>query len=735
MLRGVPRGWTKLVPHNGKHFASASLFLLLISGLAGAVAAQGVDVSIESLHISWVESTTILDRPTLELDQALVGDTIRLSASVKNLGTSPAGQFYVDFFFTETISGEHGKIGSQAVIGLDAGEERRPVVTFDSSAFAPGIYVFSAEADPPQSLGETQRCNNFAPLGDCAGTLQQSDSRYQLSLLQKGSHISELSLRGDYAICQMGSLTTNLIFDAHNVGTEAFSFTGDDIDVWGYYRLSLEPPANAFSSLFSSGGVPAQLGKLVSLSNPGDEGFIRVTLDYTIFDALFRPTSAASQSGDVLGKANPVQIRISVDPLSGGTPRDYYLPGQFALAQFYSEVDLWTFPGRSHCLCDDYADIVSVPVDPVVAGGLVFHVVTTASGDRLHVLKIRTAEERPDPWSVPSGTALSSPAVFYDEATQSYRVYMAAGDGKIYALNGIVKETGSFLVQGWVSPSGLVSGPSFLSTSADGGLLIAGSEAGAYVLNALDGTILRSDATRAVTTSPVFSNTTGTMWFASDETVYGLRSNGTECTNDTILDQITSNLGINQDETAVFFGTDSGDFFAIDATASGSTCEIVSQETALLKRTIVGLDIVSDRADAVLYVTSSIGEIVRVEYSDSRGFDDIQNGIDEFEPREISAAPAILPSSNGKDATIIFLTGQTRDGRTDRPVLQGWETDLNDYETVSVWGASIPFLFRPKENGVVPDTLLTPIVDAETSTLLVASSNGYLYAFDLSQFK
>lgn len=728
MLRGVPRGWTRRVPRNGKRVARASLFLLLLLGASGLVAAQDVNVSIESLHISWVENADSLNRPALDLDQALVGDTIRVSASVKNLGTTTVGQFYVDFFFTETISGEHGKIGSQAVIGLSPGEERRPVVTFDSSSFAPGMYVFSAEADPLQTLGETERCDNFAPLGDCAGSLEQSEDRYQLILLQQGSHISELGLRADFAICQMGSLTTGWVVEAHNVGTDAFSFTGADLEVFGYYRESLDPPANAFAALLSTGGVPQQLAKLVSLSSPGDEGFVSITLDYSIFDSLFRQSSE-------LGKAHPAQLRVSVNPTNGGTPQDLYLPSQYALAQFYSEVDLWTFPARSHCKCDDYTDISAISVDPVIAGGLVFHVVTTSDGDRLHVLKVRTGEEKLDPWSAPSGASLSTPAVTYDEATDTYRVYVAASDGKIYALDGSDKETSSFLVQDWTSPSGLVSGVAFVSISSDGSLIVVGSEAGTYVMASADGEIVRSDTTHAVTTRPVFSNTTATVWFASDETVYGLRADGTLCVNDNILDQITSNLGINHDETALYFGTDSGDFFALDISSSDGSCSIVSQETALLKRTIVGLDVVSDSADAVLYVTSSIGEIVRVEYSEGRGFDDIQNGIDEFEPREIAAAPAILPTSNGRDAKVVFLTGQTRDGRTDRPVLQGWDKDLEEYETVSAWGSSIPFVFKPREEDVIPDELLTTIVDAATFTLLVASSDGYLYAFDLSQFE
>lgn len=728
MLRGVPRGWTKLVLQNGKRFACASLFLFLLAGVSGLVAAQDVDVSIESLHISWVEDDTALDRPTLDLDQALVGDTIRVSASVKNLGTTTAGQFYVDFFFTETISGEHGKIGSQAVIGLDPGEERRPVVTFDSSSFAPGLYVFSAEADPPQTLGETERCNNFAPLGYCAGTLEQSDNRYQLSLLQQGSHISELGLSADFAICQMGSLTTGWIVEAHNVGTAAFSFTGSDLEVFGYYRESLTPPANAFEALLSSGGIPQQLSKLVSLSSPGDEGFISITLDYTIFDSLFRQSSA-------LGKAHPAQLRVSMNPINGGTPQNLYLPSQFVLAQFYSEVDLWTFPERSQCLCEDYTDITTVPVDPAVTGGLVFHVVTTSVGDRLHVLKIRTGDEKLDPWSAPSGVSLSTPAVFYDATTQAYRVYVGAGDGKVYALDGSDKDDGSFLIQSWVtSEADLVSGSAHLVLTSDGSSLLVGSDSGVFILDAATGEVLRSHTQFAVSSTPAYDATTQRLWIASDEFVYGIQPNGSFCVYDA-FDRITTDLQFNSSLTALFFGTDTGLLYAVDPQSTGDTCDIKDEFTQAGLRSIVGMALVSNDDDAVLYVTDDAGLIVRVEYDEGRGFDDYTESERAYEPNSIALAPAILPNSDGDDALAVFVSGQTREGRTSRPILQGMEKNLEEYETVSVWGTSIDFLFKPEEQSEIPDVLLTPIIDAATFTLLVASSDGYLYAFDLGQFE
>jgi CARDB protein/putative pyrroloquinoline-quinone binding quinoprotein len=726
MLRGVPRGWTKLVPHNWKRVACVSFFLLLLAGASGLVAAQDVDVSIESLHISWVENTSIQDRPSLDLDQALVGDTIRLSASVKNLGTATAGQFYVDFFFTETISGEHGKIGSQAVIGLDPGEERRPVVTFDTSAYAPGLYVFSAEADPPKLLGETERCNNFAPLGDCAGTLEQSENRYELSLLQQGSHISELGLRADFEICQMGSLTTSWVVDAHNVGTDAF--TGSDLEVLGYYRESLDPPANAFDDLVADGGTAQQLSKLVSLSKPGAEGFIRITLDYSIFDSLFRQNST-------LGKSHAAQLRVSVNPINGGTPQNLYLPSQFTLAQFYSEVDLWTFPARTQCQCDDYTDITAVTVDPAVVGGLVFHVVSTSVGDRLHVLKIRTGEEKLDPWSAPSGATLSTPAVFYDAATQSYRVYVGASDGKVYALDGLDKEDGSFLVQSWVTAeANLVSGSAHVVLAGDGTLLLIGSDSGAFVLDTTTGEVLRSHTQFAVSSAPAYDAATEIVWIASDEVVYGLQPSGAFCTYDT-FDGITTDLRFNAASTALFFGTDTGLLYAIDPQSTGEICEIKVDFTEAGLRSIVGMDLVSNDEDAVLYVMDDAGLMVRVEYDEGRGFRDFTESERAVEPNSIALAPAILPNEDGDDALAVFVSGRARDGRTSRPILQGMEKNLSDYETVTTWGTSIDFLFRPEEQGQIPDVLLTPIVDAATFTLLVASSDGYLYAFDLSQFE
>jgi len=144
---------------------------------------------------------------------------------------------------------------------------------------------------------------------------------------------------------------------------------------------------------------------------------------------------------------------------------------------------------------------------------------------------------------------------------------------------------------------------------------------------------------------------------------------------------------------------------------------------------------VSNDEDAVIYLTDDAGLMVRAEYDEGRGFRDYTESARAFEPNSIALAPAILPNDDGDDALAVFVSGQARDGRTSRPILQGMEKNLEEYETVTAWGTSIDFVFQPEEQDQIPDVLLAPIVDVETFTLLIASSDGYLYAFDLSQFE
>jgi outer membrane protein assembly factor BamB len=717
--------------------AALILGLLSVAGLGQSTGS--VDISVESLYVSWIEQSGSFER-TLGLDQALVGDTIRVSAKVKNLGTTAAGEFNVEFFFTETISGEHGKIGTQTVAGLAPGEESRPVVTVDSSDWTPGIYSFYAVADPLDELGDADRCNNGSPRLACDGTAAERTDRYTLTLLREGRHISELTLQEPFSTCRMAKLQTSITVLLDNVGTETLS--ASDLEVWGYYRLALEPPADEFVPLTTDAdGNPTQLNKIVSLGDPGDPGFILITLNYDVFNRLLAPTASEIASGDVLGKADPVQLRITVKPTGsseGVTQQDVYLPDAFALSQFYSTVDLWTYPQRSGCCSTSCGEAPTSVLKPSISGGLVFFAVSDSGGERLHVLKVRTGEEKAV-WTLPSGEFAAAPLVSYDSATQVYRVYVASSDGTLYALDGYDKDEGGFFTQVWQSSSGIASpqaaegATTFLRFSSDEAEIVVGSTHGAYTLDPSNGqTLVSATSHGAATTRPAYDDENSVLWYAADEIVYGVHANGTECSFD-VADRISTQVELTATSKAVLFGTETGYLYALDAEAAVGNCNTKAEEQPL--RTIVGMDLVKDKDDAVIYLTSDIGQIARVEYDEGRGFRNIETSERKYEPTEILTAPAILPNRTADDASILFVTGTIREGRITRPILQGWAKNLSKYESVDVWGTSTSFLFKPKEAGIIPESLLAPVVDPETYTLLVVSSDGYLYAFDLSQFE
>jgi len=708
----------------------ASLAVVLV---IGGLAAAGADISVESLQVGLVAGPSQIDRTALGLDKGIVGDTARVSALVKNDTTVAVGEFEVDFFFTETISGEHGLLGTQVVSSLDPGEEKRPVILFNTAALLPGIYAFSAEVDPRNALGDTDPCDNAAPRRACATTEAEAYDKYTLTLLREGRHISQLTVRDPSPVCRMGRLQTSLTVIVYNVGTETLS--GSELAVYGYYRLGLTAPANEFKPpVTDAAGNPVQLSKIVSLGDPGKSGFIIITLNYDAFSREFAPSSVAADAGDVLGRADATQIRITVQPADGsGTPQDIFLPAQFDLSQFYSTVDLWTFPARSSCCSEGCTTTTSVQVEPAVAGGLVFHVAKDASGDTLHVLKVRTGEEK-GTWIAPSGRTLSGPVATYNATAAAYRVFVGASDGRIYALEGTEKEEGSFLVDLWQSAaSDIVKGDTHLVLSADGTKIIVGSENGAFVLDAASGQTLRKVSQHgAVTSAPAYVDATGDLWIAVDQTVYRVPASGGECSYD-VKDRVTTDLMKNAGETALFFGTQSGLLYALDLGSKASTCTKLADTAPL--RSVVGMSVVSKDDDAAIYVADDIGETARVEYDHGRGFRNTKVSPRGLQLLSVATAPAVLPNAGGDDALVVFVVGEKRDGRTIRPVLQACDRDLEKLETVTVWGTAVSFLFKPEEGGTAPTSLLRPIADLETFTLLVASSDGHLYAFDLSQFE
>jgi len=729
MLEALAQGKASWHVRRAVFFVGVVVVLVL-----GGTAAAGADISVESLQIGLVEGSTQIDRSNLGLDQGIIGDTVRVSALVRNDGTAAVGEFDVDIFFTETISGEHGRLGTQVVSGLEPGEAKRPVITFDTTAFSPGIYAFSAEADPRDSLGDTDPCDNVAPRGVCAGAAMEDPSKYSITLVREGKHISALTVSGAYPVCRMGKLDPFLTVKVWNVGTETLS--DSDLTVYGYYRQGFSPPANVFEDLVTdASGNAIQLSKIVSLGRPGTEGSIRITLTYDAFTRLFAPSSVARDAGEVLGRANPVQIRITVQPADGsGTAQDLFLPAQFELSQFYSTTDLWTFPQRSACCSGECTTVTSASVAPAVAGGFAFHVARSAGEDKLYVLQVGTGAEKAT-WSPPAGKTVTSSVAAYDETSAAYHVYLGASDGRIYALEGANTEDGFSLFDRWQSSSAsadvVVKGDTHVAISTDKTKLIVGSEAGAFVLDAATGQIQRRITSHVpVTSAPAYSDATGDFWIANDQKVYHVPASGSECFYD-VKERVTTDLVTNARGTALFFGTETGSVYALNPT----TCQSLDNDRPL--RSVAGIAVVSRDDDAVVFLTSEIGEVAREEYNHGTGRGFRSNppiAARALQPDSISGSPALLSNGNVDDALVVFTIGQKREGRTTRPILMAWDRELQKYETVTVWGTSVSFLFKPEEGGSAPEALLPPIVDLEDFKLLVASSDGYLYAFDLNSY-
>ena len=220
-----------------------------------------------------------------------------------------------------------------------------------------------------------------------------------------------------------------------------------------------------------------------------------------------------------------------------------------------------------------------------------------------------------------------------------------------------------------------------------------------------------------MTSAPVYIDATGDLWMAANEVVYRVPATGSECSYD-VGERITTDLVKNATGTAVFFGTESGSVFAV----GGSILhEPRRGTTAALGRRNRRRKRQRRRGDL----------LVRRHWRDGAGRVRPRAGIPQRDDSpcerragDVADAPAILVNSEGDDALVVFVAGQKREGRDTRPILQGWDTDLSKYETVSVWSTSVSFLFKPEEDGVAA-ALLRPVVDPETFTLLVASSDGY----------
>ena len=135
---------------------------------------------------------------------------------------------------------------------------------------------------------------------------------------------------------------------------------------------------------------------------------------------------------------------------------------------------------------------------------------------------------------------LTAPVVAYDDTgtVDVYRIYIGMGDGRIQALQYTLGE--STLASLWQSETGRVTQrdsddlpTAHLLLSSDVGELIIGSGTGAFVLDAVNGTVLRRHTEYGSTAGrPAYADAAGTLWTASGSVVYALGANGSVCSYD-----------------------------------------------------------------------------------------------------------------------------------------------------------------------------------------------------------
>jgi len=713
------------------------LGLVVALGLCLSVGAQTPgkpDVTVTDIEFEVVPASSSASRPTLGENQAILGDAVRVRAVVQNVGTASADDFDVEFYFVERTSQETGHIGTQTVFGLAPGQVLKPAVSLNTADLAPGIYDIVVKADPGKHLSEdaTDLCNNEIPRGTCHTETAKNASDYSLALLREGPTITGVTPIDRFPTCRKGPLLLSSAINAtfYNVGTVTLGSSSVRAD--GYYRTSL---ADSFPQEPNLPNLRIRI--LTSSVKPGEEGTMTIHLsendDFSeLHDTVFQdPTTLG------LGKSSPVQFRVLITPTSvsngttsTGLPRELILPDRRTLSNFYSEVDLWTFPLMAGCAGASSGDLQTgstVRVPPAFdQAGIVYHVLSLSKVDRLYALDAfgRTLWQKDFPGEILTSLAVGP----YDEATKSVILYFGSDKGNLYALSSrqATASTPAKYETGWTKSVGAMTSPPVVSS--DGTRIIGWSTSGLFIydqdgtpkLVATTGTPVSDIIKKAATETPVYIDATHEIWFAAGRTVYKLAENGGAvlCTHDAGSD-VTA-LETNPSQTQVYVGTELGTLWALaTGTAKGQDC--TSKRSIDLRNAVRGATAVREKGTSydLVYVTTDDGYVHRVKDtgqgnpSDTRSKDDLQL-------RTIKTAPAVLTDADGKVSAVVVASKYGQ--------LRAFSANLDRVLKVLIWGSSVDFTFDTASK----KDMLAPVVSSGDALLLAASADGYLYAFSLS---
>lgn len=719
------------------------LAFMLVFVIPFALAGQesgAPDIVMTDIQFEIIPQEPQGERPALvSEDQAIIGDVVRLRAVVENQGGASVGRFKVDFFYEEKETKETDIIGTATVFGLDVGDSKKPAVSWNTSNLIPGVYEIYAEGGLNDGLGETNTCNNVIPRKECDG--ERSVQAKSVTILRLGLHISEGTGKTAIPTCPMGryeDAAPSIALGFTNIGTDMIEKGGLDLN--NCYRLT---PTQDFTC--RQGFTKPLLGSLPYTDRrPGEKINDFLTVLYNKFDDIF----ANSKAG--LGVGNEIQLKLEFTPKSGegkeGETRRLFIPSPVQFLQFYSRVDLWTFPKREGCGVPQHREGEEVRVPPAVASdGRVYPVISTAGKSDLYALTELGGED--GHYGTLDAEIKEQPVAVRIDANNTL-IYLVSSppDSRVYAIRDFRDPTSRKreLREEWRYPSdgekigdNLTRPHVVLSEPQRIEMILVGSEQGLYALDPegelkwslseVDGEPIR------VSKSPMTTEGGMVIWFATRGTG-GQKNRVIRCQNiggeeqldcRTALEsseQVTTPLVTNQARNTIFFGTDEGNLYAYPGEHS------VTLKTTGTKN-VTGLKITRSGRKDVLYASTKDGTLYEIEFNG----DNLEK-IKEHKPisemvgttldvltEKVEDAQGNLIVEAGEALAVLITTAEGN--------LYAIDPDLEKVMTVDIWNQKPDFVFSTPEN-----TMTAPIVDPWNRRVLVGSTDGFLYAFDLSQF-
>ena len=720
--------------------ACIALVVFVLLGTGRLAIGQGGDNEPPFEFVS-IEFETLLgdvdlfERPEIPEKSVIEGDRVRISAEIQNRSGSPTEEFVVRFYFEGQISRETGKIADEIIHRLDDGESLRTSVVWDTTDLRPGTYTIIADANPSGA--------------------EEIEGYGSLTVLREGLYIDFLGpiqFPHKEPLCPTGRILTELHFmnqDFVNLGTVPIG--QGDLDIMVSYRGDkTQTYVEMASSPLAATLWRMEDGQEVFLTDKlltGETGRVRFQTRYD-FD-LANDVLRLDQP-DSLGFGNPIRIKFEAIANSKTASSPTYVPSKKDFLTVYSKLDLWTFPSRSGC-GGTAIESQTIGVPPVIEGGKIFFVVSSASGsgEVSHKLYSATTTTGTARWSRPVvfDSRVTPPAVGRRGTNTVVYVGSSKPENSLYAIvdidlgagadppaeanrdtgfpkPGVAPQIGSVLYQPAVRTD--------LDSQGSGrDIVYVGSENGLFALNG-DGSLRWKITEPGEVTQPVTAvPDTDDVWFASGKFIYRVEDPGNK--NGAELEQgdysffpVDSSIATALVATGqaadydVFFCTEESSVYAVGL----SDDDIVSsaRKSKIEAEYVHGLSVVGEPASsASIYAYTELG-IHLLTYDNGEYLQDaIRYDISQVGELVPARTPAVL-LDNSQGFRALLIT--TNDGE-----LLALSEDLDDVLNIEIWdNKDAEFRFAAPS-----PTMTRPVVASDFNVVVVGTAeDGYVYAFEFS---